>query len=1184
MLRYFFILFTALSGAGLYAQNGTHNYVRETVYKNGLNPGSPIFNTPENFVTTTYYDGLGRPIQQIQQNQSPDDNKNIVTHIEYEKNIGQIKEYLPFTSAGKTVTQNQIGGGTLITYHSNYVEEAKNQTQNFYNTDKYEYTPNPYTENRLEVSPRQRIVETGFPGRDWSLEDYGGAISADQRNTLRMQYDLNRPDEVRRYRVTTTFSEGIYKNSISEDGYYPAASLTKTIVRNENWKAQDGRNNTSEEFKDPRGFVVLKRTYNEDQPHDTYYIYNQSDLLAAVLPPLAKGSVDAETLNQLGYQYHYDAKKRIAEKKLPQKDWEYMVYDKQDRLILFQDGNLRTNNNNFRKKGWMFTKYDAQGRVVYTGFFINTATRMAMQNAVNSMLNNWYNNEERSSTPFTQNGIDIYYTKKAFPTGSMVILTVDYYDRYPAHTPNVGSQILGQTVLTDQPAGGLNTKGLALVSHIRAIETEEWTKKYNWYDVKKRVIATNSEQASGTSTRTLSKLSFSGLPLQTVTTHQRMGNSTPVEITDNYTYDLKDRLTKHTQKINAQQEELITANAYDELGVLIRKKTGGLAASGNGLQTTDYQYNIRGWLTQINDPGMFSETTDNDLFSFKINYNRKDDEKGNTGKALYNGNINSVLWKTATDNISKGYSYDYDGLNRLTNAQMMYFQTGWTMGFMRHQAHRESMNYDLNGNIRTLNRTGAMVDGQVLDMDELDYTYNGNQLTMVRDYTNNPDGFKEIPSEAAAYTYDGSGNLITDTNKRITKITYNHLNLPIVIDTDQGSIYYVYDAAGNKLKKSVLGNSGPNQITEYIDGFQYLNGTLQFFAQPEGYTAYQNNAYLYHYIHKDHLGNNRVVYADGNNNGVIEPTEILEENNYYPFGLKHQGYNDMTGNTASNYKYQYNGKELQDEMGLNLYDFGARNYDPALGRWMNIDPLAENSRRWTPYNYAYNNPIFFIDPDGMQSWSFSGQAAVNFAKDLQILLASDGIDTDYTFNRKTGEIKQHGEKNNNPDRIIEVNKRGEAIVKVDNIAQGILQDGMNLKTKSEIIKVNGYNLPTTEEVEDFAIKLQEYVGREVGGLYISENADSNLISHITIGKYEKNNYTKTSNYGHSAMFSIGLGKNNIRGFFHTHPQGRIPSRADLNARDNGLSINPKLYFNIITTNKHGESGKIHKTNYTNYGR
>ncbi|WP_428979069.1 RHS repeat-associated core domain-containing protein [Flavobacterium lipolyticum] len=97
-------------------------------------------------------------------------------------------------------------------------------------------------------------------------------------------------------------------------------------------------------------------------------------------------------------------------------------------------------------------------------------------------------------------------------------------------------------------------------------------------------------------------------------------------------------------------------------------------------------------------------------------------------------------------------------------------------------------------------------------------------------------------------------------------------------------------------------------------------------------------------------------------NPATQVLTIIDENNYYPFGLKHKGYNDYV--PTSN-KYKYNGKELQDELGLNFYDYGARNYDPALGRWMNVDPLAEQMRRHSPYNYAFNNPVYFLDPDGM---------------------------------------------------------------------------------------------------------------------------------------------------------------------------------------------------------------------------
>lgn len=104
------------------------------------------------------------------------------------------------------------------------------------------------------------------------------------------------------------------------------------------------------------------------------------------------------------------------------------------------------------------------------------------------------------------------------------------------------------------------------------------------------------------------------------------------------------------------------------------------------------------------------------------------------------------------------------------------------------------------------------------------------------------------------------------------------------------------------------------------------------------------------------------MYADLDGNGTINPAnEIVEENNYYPFGLKHEGYNNLPGD---GYKYKYNGKEYEDNFGLNMYEYGARNYDPAVGRFFNIDRLSEKYESLSPYNYTANNPVKFVDVDG----------------------------------------------------------------------------------------------------------------------------------------------------------------------------------------------------------------------------
>ena len=156
--------------------------------------------------------------------------------------------------------------------------------------------------------------------------------------------------------------------------------------------------------------------------------------------------------------------------------------------------------------------------------------------------------------------------------------------------------------------------------------------------------------------------------------------------------------------------------------------------------------------------------------------------------------------------------------------------------------------------------------------------------------------------------------------------------------------------------------------TDYLSGFQYLDEVLQFFPTAEGYVEpTETGGYQYVYNYTDHLGNNRLSYTFDTTTSSLQ---IREENNYYPFGLKQKGYNDES--ISSEYKYKYNGQELQDELGLDWYDYQARNYDPALGRWFNIDPASEVSRRYSPYTYALDNPIYFIDPDGMIAEDWDG--------------------------------------------------------------------------------------------------------------------------------------------------------------------------------------------------------------------
>lgn len=217
--------------------------------------------------------------------------------------------------------------------------------------------------------------------------------------------------------------------------------------------------------------------------------------------------------------------------------------------------------------------------------------------------------------------------------------------------------------------------------------------------------------------------------------------------------------------------------------------------------------------------------------------------------------------------------------------------------------------------------------------------------------------------------------MITDQNKGITNISYNHLNLPTQVTLGGQNINYVYDASGVKLRKTVQGVT-----TDYAGNYIYENNTLQFFNHPEGYVKKDGSAFNYVYQYKDHLGNIRLSYADTDNNGSINTiTEIIEESNYYPFGLKHKGYNNVTssnGNSVAQ-KWKYNGIEYEESLGLDLYEMDVRMYNPALGRFQGIDPVTHHS---FGTSVAFdNNPIFWADPTGADAYSVTASAGADWS-------------------------------------------------------------------------------------------------------------------------------------------------------------------------------------------------------------
>ncbi|MBE6226680.1 MAG: RHS repeat-associated core domain-containing protein [Bacteroidales bacterium] len=301
------------------------------------------------------------------------------------------------------------------------------------------------------------------------------------------------------------------------------------------------------------------------------------------------------------------------------------------------------------------------------------------------------------------------------------------------------------------------------------------------------------------------------------------------------------------------------------------------------------------------------------------------------------------------------YGFEYDKLGRLKNT--LHYSAAATTPTAA--CTERGITYDLNGNITTLKRYAA---SEATPEDDYQYIYTGNKLTQIAGTDNN------ATISNATYTYDSNGNMRSDGLKNL-QISYNFLNLPSVVNQDDTPVAeYSWFADGCKYRVLTQQNNGyiytgsliyaSNNGNLQIESTNFAGGRINL-AQTGSMASGTNNTGStltqdIHYFHTDHLGSVRAIT---DNSG-----SVIEQNAYYPFGSRHTFGNTYAQTTN---RFKFNGKEEQTTGNLNYLDYGARMYDANIGRWFVQDPLAEQMYMVTPYRFSLNNPVNFIDPDGL---------------------------------------------------------------------------------------------------------------------------------------------------------------------------------------------------------------------------
>lgn len=857
--------------------------------------------------SSQYVDGLGRPIQTVNWENSPVQ-KDLVAPVVYDSAGREQYRFLPYASAAADGLLKTDPFGDQSTF---YNAVYPGQQAAYTNETVY------YGKTVFERSPLNRVQKSFAPGNSWAGSEGG------TEHAVQMQYLVNTVnDSVRIWTITNsslTYSGGDVNTNIpSSSAMYGAGQLYKNV-------SIDEKGNSVIEYKDKEGHVVEKKVQAASSPGSahigwlcTYYVYDDFGRLRYVIPPkavtalLSAGLWDVTTgsntlITELSFRYEYDGRGRMSARKVPGAGWVYMIYDRRDRLVFTQDANMTASNQ------WMYTLYDGLNRPVQTGMLTNNISPSGLQAYVDG--NTGTSNSSTVTTagsfpPSVPANLDMYerqagrdtyhatsqvtfngeFTSEStaefvaeivtgstgtfsnpvtvldnpVPSGTNpVALTYTYYDDYTATGKSystadnsklgTGANAYGDPV----PGSGSNhTRGMATVTRVRVIENPAdltqgaWLETASFYDDKGRLIQTNGSNYKGGLEIATNRYDFTGKVICNYLMHTNPADSSvTVRVRTNMDYDHAGRLLTVTKQLNDNDStrRYTVRNSYDAMGQLLRKRLGQKSMTDtSALHNGDYSYNIRGWLKGMNwNYGGSSGPTTSQVNIANSKWFGMDlgYDWGFTATE-YTGNIAGQRWVSAGDGAERAFGYGYDQANRLLFADFnQNFSGSWAKS-------SGSFGIDFSVKMGDGSTPGSAYDanGNILSMQQKGLKLNSSALIDNLTYTYNTNSNK-LANVADAITADQKLGDFTDNN---------------TIGDDYG-----YDGNGNLLKdrNKYIGDAGNNGIA-----YNHVNLPYKVTAIGKGSIRYVYDATgnKLEKVTKDTVLSNKTITTDYLNGFVYE--------------------------------------------------------------------------------------------------------------------------------------------------------------------------------------------------------------------------------------------------------------------------------------------------------------------------